>query len=340
MIAVRVLIFLLAGLMVSSLFSLSIDYNNYFNDWYERRLLYGSDPASRLLFYILKGTNLPIELFIILPYCLLCYLVRNNHLHLMITILFSYSVMFNSLITVRVFFAVMLFMIAILLVFKESKISFINLITSLMMAFVSVLTHLSLAIFLPIYLVAVISWTKRAFILVSIFSLILVVMFFSTFGQNLLQPIFYRFEYADFGSSGITFSQLGHLTLLILEMQIMRIHLYKNKDKVIFILLAYGLIIFITSIIFHSLLVSRVMHIYHLISLILIMRYTSGNSLLIKTYLAFQIFMSIYIVHFSKIYFPGIADSFLILILSTVIFYYIVVHELLLQFKRAKFKAK
>ena len=248
--------------------------------------------------------------------------------------------MFNSLITVRVFFAVMLFMIALLLVFKESKISFVTSIASLTMAFISVLFHLSMAIFIPIYLVALISWTRTAIKLAFIFSLMLLGIFFSDFSQSLLQPIYFRFEYADFGTSDLTFSQLGHLILLILEMQIMRIHLYKHKEKVFFILLIYGLIIFLTSIIFHSLLVSRVMHVYHLISLILIMRYTAGNSLLIKTYLAFQIFMSIYIVNFSQIYFPGIQNSFLILIFSTIIFYYIAVHELLLYFIRDKNKAK
>ena len=341
MIAVRVMIFILAGLLISSLFSLSIDYNNYFNGWYEYPSIFGSDPASRLVFYILKGTNLPIETFIILPYCLLCYMVRKNHLHLMITILFSYSVMFNSLITVRVFFAVMLFMIAILLVFKNSKISFVYSITSLTLAFFSVLFHLSMAVFIPIYFVALISWTRRALILASFFSLILVVIFFSPFGQGLWLSIYlHRFEYADFGTSGFTFSQLGHLVLLMLEMQIMYIHLYKNKNKVIFILLAYGLILFVTSIIFHSLLVSRVMHMYHLISLILIMRYTTDNSFLIKTYLAVQIFMSIYILNFSQIYFPGISDSYLILIFSALVFYYIAVHELLLHFIRVKNRAK
>ena len=343
MIAVRVIIFLLAGLLISSLFSLSIDYNNYFNDWYGSKSIFGSDPASRLVFYTLKGTNLPIETFIILPYCLLCYMVRKNHLHLMITILFSYSVMFNSLITVRVFFALMLFMIAILLVYKKSNISFVYSITSLTLAFFSVLFHLSMAVFIPIYFVALISWTRRALILASFFSLILVAIFFSDFGQVLWQPIYsLRLEKADFGTSGFIFSQLGHLILLILEMQIMYIHLYKNKNKnkVIFILLAYGLIIFVTSIIFHSLLVSRVMHMYHLISLILIMRYTTGNSFLIKTYLSVQIFMAIYIVNFSQIYFPGISNSFLILILSTLIFYYIAVHELLLHFIRVKNRAK
>jgi hypothetical protein len=334
------MIFVLAGLLASSLFSLSIDYNNYFHQWYESRSYNGSDPASRLIFYVIKGTNLPIETFIILPYCLLCYMVRKNHLHLMITILFSYSVMFNSLITVRVFFAAMLFMIAILLVFKKSKISFITSITSLSMAFFSILFHLSMALFIPIYLVALISWTRTAFILASIFSMSLVAIFFSAFGQSLLQPFLFRFEYADFGTSGLTFAQLGHLILLILEMQIMRIHLYKHKEKVIFILLAYGLIIFLTSIMFHSLLVSRVMHIYHLISLILIMRYTAGNSFLIKTYLAVQIFMSIYILNFSQIYFPGISDSYLILIFSALVFYYIAVHELLLHFIRVKNRAK
>ncbi len=215
-----------------------------------------------------------------------------------------------------------------------------TLVTSLAMAFISVLFHLSMAIFIPIYLIALISWTRRAKILASIFSLILVVVFFSDFGQSLLQPIYFRFEYADYGTGNVTFSQIGHLILLILEMQIIRTHLYKYKERLISTLLVYGLIIFLTSLVFHSLLVSRVMHVYHLISLILIMRYTTGSSFLITTYFALQILMSIYIVNFSQIYFPGIQNSFLILIFSTLIFYYIVVHEMLLQFIRVKNRAK
>ena len=97
-----------------------------------------------------------------------------------------------------------------------------------------------------------------------------------------------------------------------------------------------GLIIFLISVVFHSLLTSRVMHIYHLISLILIIRYTTGNSFLIKTYLLFQIFMSFYMVNLSQIYFPGIRDGSLILILSAVMFCYIVLHELTLHLARVK----
>lgn len=332
------MIFLLIGLLVSSLFSYSVDYNNYFRDWYESGIISGSDPASRLLFYLINVTNLPIETFIVLPYCLLCYFVRKNHLHLMIAILLSYSVLFNSLITVRVFFAVMFFMIALLLVFKENKVSLTTLFTSLIMAFLSMLFHLSLVVFLPIYLIAIISWTRATIIFVSLCFLAMVAILFSDIGQSLLRPFFYRAEYAGFGSDGISFSQLGHLVLLALEMLILRIHLYKHKEKIIFILLVYGLIIFLTSVIFHSLLVSRVMHIYHLISLILIMRYTTGNSFLIKTYLLLQILMSIYIVNFTQIYFPGNNNGFLILILSAVMVYYITVHEMLLQFIRLKNK--
>ena len=78
------------------------------------------------------------------------------------------------------------------------------------------------------------------------------------------------------------------------------------------------------------------MHIYHLISLILIIRYTTGHSFLIKFYLLFQIIMSFYIVNLSQTYFPGILDSSLILILSTVMFCYIVLHEFALQLARVK----
>lgn len=336
MIAVRVMIFLLVGLLVSSLFSYSIDYNNYLYDWYLSGLIFGSDPVSRLFFYVLKVTNLPIEAFIVLPYCLLCFFVRKNRLHLMIAILLSYSVMFNSLITVRVFLAVMFFMMAILLVFKEGKISFKTSVVSLIMVLFSIFSHLSLVLFLPIYLVALISWTRSAVILTSIFVLILAAIFYFANIQSLLQSFYYRAEYAGFGSEGFTFSQLAHLVLLIFEMHIMRIHLYKYKEKAIFILLAYGLIMFLISVIFHSLLVSRVMHIYHLISLILIMRYTTGNSFFIRSYLGLQILMSFYMVNFGQIYFPGIRGSSLILIFSIVIFYYIAVHELLLQFVRLR----
>ena len=340
MIAVRVTIFLLVGLLVSSLFSYSIDYNNYLYDWYLPAKFSGSDPLARLFFYVLKVTNLPIEAFIILPYCLLCFFIRKNRLHLMIVILLSYSVMFNSLITVRVFLAVMFFMIAILLVFKEGKISFITSVVSLIMVLFSISSHLSLVLFLPIYLVALISWTRSSVILASIFVLILAAISYSANIQSLLQPFYYRAEYAGFGSEAITLSQLAHLVLLIFEMQIMRIHLYKYNKKAIFILIAYGLIIFLISVMFHSLLVSRVMHIYHLISLILIMRSTRGNSFFIRSYLGLQILLSFYMVNFGQIYFPGILDTSIILIFSAVIFYYIAVHELLLQVVRVRNRAR
>lgn len=122
------------------------DYFNYSRDWFVNSLYFDSDPFSRLIFQSIEIFDLPHETFIFLVMFLTIFIVlKIRSLTMALRFAMCYPVFFNSLITPRFFFAILLIYSVGRMIKRSKSIIIISLLTIL-----AISTHLASGVFIPI----------------------------------------------------------------------------------------------------------------------------------------------------------------------------------------------
>ncbi len=307
-IIVRPIFLMLICVFISIFFQFSVDYENYVRDWYDAENMPRKDMMSGLYFYILKYANLPINTFGILFYSIMLYLMRKKSLNMQLLVLSSYSVIFSSLIVIRVFAAEILFLFAILLMLNSAKRLYKRVVASMVLVVMSISFHLSLVVLLPIYILLIGSFLekKNRNIFIFLFFILLSFLIYSTdFYLKIFQMVSFRFEYIGIDQKQISLAQIIHITLLFFEIFLIGKYIKKIQINLANSVLIFGLLLFFSSLIIYDLMVSRVLHIYHLFALLLIVSISKNEPFYLRLYLYLQSFLGLSVLYTSS-FFKGI----------------------------------
>jgi hypothetical protein len=115
----------------------------------------------------------------------------------------------------------------------------------------------------------------------------------------------FRFEYIGIDQKQISLAQIIHITLLFFEIFLIGKYIKKIQINLANSVLIFGLLLFFSSLIIYDLMVSRVLHIYHLFALLLIVSISKNEPFYLRLYLYLQSFLGLSVLYTSS-FFKGI----------------------------------